>query len=133
MRSLMLLCPAAVVVEITVKSNSLTEAALIDHLSPSASMLPPLWSVIYEEAVRGNHVLFDASDIEAFQKDPTPHYDDAEIAWVVTYIAQQTVKTSLIELQRAVRELPEVKRGLVFILYMNAIQYFTAQLKRSLN
>lgn len=129
----MLLRPAVVAVEFTVKSNSLTEAAIVDHLSPSASMLPPLWSVIYEEAVRGNHVLFDPSDIEAFQKNPIAHYDDAEIAWVVTYIAQQTVKTSLIELQATVRELSPAKRSLVFMLYMNAIQYFTAQLKRSLN
>ena len=120
-------------VEKFVKSHSLTEAALVDHLSPSASLLPPLWSVIYEEAVRGNHILFETCELDTLQNATMTEFDDADVAWVVTYVAKQSVKTSLIELKQAVKDLPDQKRGLVFLLYMNSIQYFTQQLKRSLN
>jgi hypothetical protein len=29
--------------------------------------LPPLWEVLYQEAVRGNHMLFRKSDVELFE------------------------------------------------------------------
>lgn len=45
-------------------SASLSESFL-HHLYPETA-LPPLWEVIYQEAIRGHHLLFKRIDVERY-------------------------------------------------------------------
>ncbi len=36
--------------------------------SRNVPWLPPLWQVIYSEGIRGNHLLFDKLEVEAFDR-----------------------------------------------------------------
>jgi len=43
--------------------------------SNPASELPPTWQVIYQEGIRGNHILFSPADLERFALIPANHLD----------------------------------------------------------
>lgn len=58
------------------------------HAAYPETNLPPLWQVIYQEAVRGNHLLFKRSDVENFdnQLTFTDHGTDLHIPEEVEYL-----------------------------------------------
>lgn len=55
--------------------------------------LPPLWQVIYQEAIRGNHLLFDKKEVETFEAERvyfSKNWDDLvneEIEELITHLA----------------------------------------------
>lgn len=49
------------------------------HSAYPETNLPPLWQVIYQEAVRGHHLLFNRHDVEQFDQELVPLEKSAEL------------------------------------------------------
>lgn len=49
------------------------------HSTYPNTNLPPLWQVIYQEAVRGHHLLFNRHDVEQFDREPSSLDKGAEL------------------------------------------------------
>lgn len=54
----------------------MTSSAILEnfiHSNYPGVNLPPLWQVIYQEAIRGHHMLFRRSDVEMFDRETGNH------------------------------------------------------------
>ena len=98
--------------------------------------LPPLWQVIYQEAIRGHHLLFRPSDVELFERDADNHDTsfDSEFTEELELIALRLVQSA--ELQDMVNVIDalayEARRNLYF-MYRRVLWMWRNYVKEQLN
>lgn len=98
--------------------------------------LPPLWEVIYQEAIRGHHLLFKKSDVEQFESE----MHDVEF-WSVEDDALDLELTALkvmscYDLQAMVKMIDSLaifKRRQLFSFYKRALLMWGQYVKSHLN
>ncbi len=98
--------------------------------------LPPTWQVIYQEAIRGNHILFSKGDLAAFNEnsDLTNLERDLDVASQVSELAYQVLTAPSFPAMTEIidRGSFEIRHGL-FKLYQRYIALWTSHLKISLH
>lgn len=98
--------------------------------------LPMIWRVIYHEAMRGNHLLWDKVDLDEIEATVTsPNFKvNPEDKHLVTHFMAKFLSTiSFMDLQTMVKSLSHQQKALVFILYRRAISTWQTWLKTHLH
>jgi len=98
--------------------------------------LPMVWRVIYAEAIRGNHIIFDAEDlkaIEEFYHSPgfklKPENNSPMAKFAVKFFGTSDFK----EMKALVKALPIDQKVVALILYKRSISVWQDWLKRNLH
>ena len=116
--------------------NTVTENAL-DRLYQNPDFLPPLWRVIYQEAVRGHHVLFDHVPHGKYSARSLT-LSRPGISSGITENLQKAIGSilkahSITEMKLIIRRLNRQEKDILFFMYERAIRKWQQQLKASLN
>jgi len=98
--------------------------------------LPPLWQVLYQEAVRGNHMLFRRTDVERY--DATlinpDMWADAEIGEdFETLVLRLVGCADLQSMIRVVDSLVDDRRRELYFMYRRIIWVWCNHIKNQLN
>ena len=98
--------------------------------------LPMIWRLVYQEAVRGNHILWDRADLEDIEKhvlsnDFKLEHGDKIVATRFMADFFQTVDYN--NLQAMLKTLTLKQKSLVFLLYRRAISVWQTWLKVNLH
>lgn len=116
--------------------NSVAESAMLS-LYENPDFLPPLWRVIYQEAVRGNHVLFENVPQSSYSaraatlSRPGVNTGISEnLQITVTRIFRSS---SITEMKAIIKGLNRQEKDALFLIYERAINTWKMQLKASLN
>ena len=116
--------------------NPLSENAL-SSLYEKPDFLPPLWRIIYQEAVRGNHVLFEnvpearyASRTITIGRPGVSKSISKDLSKTVTKIFKSS---SITEMKQIINKLNRQEKDVLFLMYERAIVSWKKQLKASLN
>jgi len=115
--------------------ESLNESMLFAGTFPENDLLPPLWRVIYYEAIRANHILFNPSDLAQFNNQSntldTPTIKDDGI---IEKMFVNLLKCSNIsDSQLHINQQPYNYRQQIFTMYLRYIDSLKANIKQSLN
>ncbi len=98
--------------------------------------IPPLWQVLYQEAVRGNHLLFDKKEVERFEEERVsfkPVWDDLineEIEEIATHLAGCS---DLREMMDIIDSLTLKTRKTLYFLYVELLVIWKHALRSQLN
>ena len=100
--------------------------------------LPQIWHVIYEEGIRGNHILFQDADLIAFRRAMAQGNWAAQMNGDLTEkIEAQAIKLLRLNnidiIRRRVHMLPQDEKLALFMIYQCGIGLWGSALKRSLN
>ncbi|MBM4251057.1 MAG: hypothetical protein FJ146_03725 [Deltaproteobacteria bacterium] len=97
--------------------------------------LPPLWQVIYQEAMRGHHLLFQRSDVELFESLKST-YELTELA-SLSHIEENVMEIlcchDLDSMVRVIDAMPIGQRHLLFVLYQRALKLWRSYSKEHMN
>ena len=98
--------------------------------------LPMVWRVVYNEAIRGNHILFEAEDmkaIEEFYHSPEfklkPENNTPMAKFAVKFFGSSDFR----EMKRLIKDLPLDQKVVALILYRRSISVWQDWLKRNLH
>lgn len=98
--------------------------------------LPMVWRVVYNEAIRGNHILFDADDmkaIEDYYHSPQfklrPENNSAMARFAVKFFGS----SDFAEMKSLFKSLTLEQKAVALILYRRSISVWREWLKRNLN
>jgi hypothetical protein len=98
--------------------------------------LPPTWQVIYQEGIRGNHILFSKDDVSSFREnsDLVDFSDESEISEVVADAAYEVMTAASFPAMTEIIDQcdAEVRRGL-FRIYQRCVLLWSQHLKISLH
>ncbi len=98
--------------------------------------LPMIWRVIYHEAVRGNHILWNSDDLASiehslqaaqFKIAPTEHDT------IIQFMANLTSCGDFRELHNMIKGLPAHQKPVIFLLYRRALAGWHRWLKANLH
>lgn len=104
------------------------EGILNDQYS-QPSFLPPLWRIIFQEAMRGNHLLFTKSiQAEALSIAPEQPNDEL-IEFCVHLFAAPDLRT----IKSMIAFLPRDEQKQLFHIYLNQMTSIRDENKRSMN
>jgi hypothetical protein len=113
-------------------------ASLLENLiqqNYSRTDLPPLWEVIYQEALRGHHLLFKRSDVEDFESSLSSNqnfdhnlYESLEEI-VVSLVSSNDLNTMV----RIIDSLPRAERRNLYLFYQRTVWLWRNYSKESLN
>jgi hypothetical protein len=102
--------------------------------------LPMIWRVVYHEAVRGNHILWDQQDIESVNSmvesaKPGSSFsmDDSDKKAITKFMASFFSTSDFRDLQGMIKSLPANHKAVAFILYNRAITVWKRWLKTNLH
>jgi len=106
--------------------------------------LPQIWHVIYEEGIRGNHILFQDSDLIAFRQSMAQGKNSwaSELNGEIAEKMDERIEAQAIRLlrinnidviRRRVQLLPQDKKLALFMIYQCGLELWGSALKRSLN
>ncbi len=112
------------------KANVLESA--LTELYTEPSFLPPLWRVIFQEAMRDNHIIFPSSlpeKAQSFTFDQASHHNDEMGEFCVHLFAAPDLKT----IKAMVRFLPEHEQILLFLIYLNQMDSIRQEYKSQAN
>jgi hypothetical protein len=118
------------------QSQLLPEGMIQDSLSNSK--LPPLWQLIYNEGILGNHLLFKNSDVVLFDEQE-PAYDGSSLEEEKTMEAfQKTIvsiisKSDLADMSQIIESLSEELKVAVYVYYKRMLKAWGAYLRISLH
>lgn len=98
--------------------------------------LPPLWQVIYQEAIRGHHLLFSPADVQRFDRDAetTDAGIDTEFTEELELVALRLVECS--ELQAMVNVIDAMEltsRRNLYFMYRRVLWMWRNYVKEQLN
>ena len=88
------------------------------------SNLPPLWQVIYQEAIRGHHLLFQKQDIERFGLEETSTTTQIDDSWsddLEPVVLDLLHASDLGEMVDLIDDLAISQRRQLFRLYKHAL------------
>lgn len=98
--------------------------------------IPPLWQVLYQEAIRGNHLLFDKSECEQFEAERTgfrfswEELVDEEIEEIVSHLAGCADLREMMDIIDA--QSLEIRKTLYF-LYIELLVIWKHYLRSQMN
>ncbi|MCX6125218.1 MAG: hypothetical protein NTV34_10815 [Proteobacteria bacterium] len=98
--------------------------------------LPMIWRVVYHEAVRGNHILWDRVDLDAIEEhvQSSNFTLDTEDKKVATRFMSKFFSTvDYTDLQTMLKRLTLAQKSLVFLLYRRSMTGWQQWLKRNLH
>ena len=98
--------------------------------------LPMIWRVIYHEAVRGNHILWDSNDLAAIDEmHDTAEFkmNDEDRSVVTSFMVRFISGTDFRQLSEMIKELTMDQKAVAFILYRRAISKWQRWLKTNLH
>jgi hypothetical protein len=98
--------------------------------------LPMVWRVVYHEAIRGNHILFDADDmaaIEEFYHSPDFKLNPENNVPMTRFAVKFFSSTDFKEMKAMVKALPIDQKVVALILYRRSISVWQDWLKRNLH
>ena len=98
--------------------------------------LPMVWRVVYYEAIRGNHILWDKNDLEAvakFYNEPNVKLNAADQIAMTKFGSKFFQSADFGEMKNMVQALPAHHKAIAFLLYRRAINSWQAWLKKNLN
>jgi hypothetical protein len=120
-------------------SRDLSNAAVYENFFESdipALPLPMVWRVVYNEAIRGNHILFDAADllaIETFYRTPDFRINPENSKDMTKFAVKFFGSSDFRAIKSMVKELTLEQKVIAFVLYRRSINDWQAWLKRNLN
>jgi hypothetical protein len=100
------------------------------------SNLPPLWQVIYQEAIRGHHLLFRKQDVELFASETrtcTTTIDDSWSDALEPVIMDLLHATELRTMVDTIDALELTQRRNLFRLYKHVLWIWTHYVKTQMN
>lgn len=116
-------------------NQTIPEGILVEHLEKIN--LPPVWRVIYYEATRDNHLLFDAEEIKHFRNSHnalTSISGDEEYIENIETIAMSIWSCQDITSMRSIlAKLSQTTKKDLFILYNQTITFWRHQFKKAMN
>ena len=120
-------------------SRSVSNAAVYENFFESnvpPLPLPMVWRVVYNEAIRGNHILFELDDlkaIEEFYHSPDfklrPENNNPMAKFAVKFFSS----TDFGEMKALIKALPIDQKVVALILYRRSISVWQDWLKRNLH
>jgi hypothetical protein len=98
--------------------------------------LPMIWRVVYHEAVRGNHILWERGDLDAIEAHvQSPDFklatEDKQMA--TKFMTKFFSTVDFTALQLMIKQLTPSQKALVFLLYRRAISVWQGWLKLNLH
>lgn|GEM_PF-1260068 len=118
------------------KKNSLGEGEHFAMLTEYMQTLSPNWRAIYYEAVRGNHILFEQSDLNAFANlsAQTPSATNANRSVrVIKTAAKLIASPSLQSMRDEIAPLSLEEKFFLFRIYNRYLSDLKTRVKSSLN
>jgi hypothetical protein len=116
------------------KKEKINETAMAEILS-AYECLPNNWRVIYHEAFRGNHLLFDAADVESFSSArktsfvASSSHKKVALRAAVRIVGEQSIST----MRDEVNSLGIESKYYLFRLYLRYVESMRDQVKNSHN
>jgi len=114
--------------------SSISENYFEDHYPPLP--LPMIWRVIYHEAARGNHLLWDRqdlADVESTLSSKSMSIDASDKIQLTKFMALFLSTGNFQELQAMLKGCSQRQKALVFIMYKRALSTWRMWLKNNLN
>ena len=129
-------CCGYTVETVVIMKPSLAFENILTLMSSQGKSLPPLWQVIYYEAVRGHHILFDHLDVvEARQLEskPSQTISAEELEQLCESVVTIISCSDLASMRRAIKECPDCLRHQLFTIYRHFVEAWRQHLKCHLN
>ena len=98
--------------------------------------LPMVWRVVYNEAIRGNHILFDVEDlkaIEEFYHSPDFKLNAENNVPMTKFAVKFFSSTDFKDMKAMIKALPLDQKVVALILYRRSISVWQDWLKRNLH
>jgi hypothetical protein len=98
--------------------------------------LPMVWRVIYNEAIRGNHILFEAEDIKAIEEyyhSPEFKLRSENSGPMARFAVKFFGSSDFHEMKSLFKALTLEQKAVALILYRRSINVWKDWLKRNLN
>lgn len=114
--------------------SSVLESFLVN--SYHETNLPPLWQVLYQEAIRGHHLLFKKADIERYESVPWAAQTAVtvdigeELEQIVMELLSCSDLTPMIDIIEA---LEDDERQVLYRLYQYALAMMSQYVRTQLN
>lgn len=119
--------------------KAVNNAAMYENLfetSVPPLPLPMVWKVIYSEAIRGNHILFDTEDlsaIESFYHSKDFRLKEENNGPMAKFAVKFFSSSDFQEMRRLIKALPIDQKVVALILYRRSISVWQDWLKRNLH
>ncbi len=111
------------------KTNAVPFEGILNEQYSQPSFLPPLWRLIFQEAMRGNHLLFSKSiQTEAVTVPPVEPSEDL-IEFCVHLFAAPDLRT----IKSMIAFLPREEQKQLYHIYLQQMFSIREENKRSLN
>ncbi len=111
------------------KTNAVPFEGILNEQYSQPAFLPPLWRIIFQEAMRGNHILFSKSvQAEAEENHPGPPNDEL-IEFCVHLFAAPDLRT----IKSMIAFLPREEQKQLFLVYLQQMLTIREENKNSLN
>ena len=98
--------------------------------------VPHIWRVVYQEAMRGQHILWDRDDlvmIEAELGSTDLSVTEADKHFMSRFMVKFLTSSDFSELKHLLKSLPTKRKAFAFILYTRSLNVWKEWLKRNLN
>lgn len=98
--------------------------------------LPMIWRVIYHEAVRGNHILWNAAELESIEQQcnsPEFKLQPGDSGVLAKFMAKFFHTANFGDLQSMIATLNDQQKAVAFLLYRRAITVWQKWLKTNLH
>jgi hypothetical protein len=110
--------------------SSLSEDLLMDQYAQPA-FLPPLWRVIFQEAMRGHHLLFSKSILQSVSDDA--ELDGKTKKSLEEFCVHLFAAPDLKSIRTMISFLPQAEQKQLFVIYLKLMQTLKEENKSSLH
>ncbi|WP_141730793.1 hypothetical protein [Oligoflexus tunisiensis] len=110
--------------------SSLPEDLLMDQYAHPA-FLPPLWRVIFQEAMRGHHLLFSKSILKSIADDTILDGETRES--LEEFCVHLFAAPDLKSIRTMISFLPQAEQKQLFVIYLKLMQTLKEENKSSLH
>src|SRR5262245_35555528 len=118
-------------------SSSSSSSPILENFIQSNYLgvgLPPLWEVIYHEAIRGHHLLFSRTDVERYDRDLSQNafWEDAQVTEELEAVAVKIVACAeLQDMVRLIDALSDDQRRNLYTMYRRVLWMWRNYIKES--
>lgn len=98
--------------------------------------IPPLWQVLYQEAIRGNHLIFDKKECEAFEAERTGYkfsWEEMMTEEIEDIISHLASCADLREMMDIIDSHDRDVRKILYFLYIELLVIWKHYLKSQMN
>jgi hypothetical protein len=110
--------------------SSLSEDLLMDQYAQPA-FLPPLWRVIFQEAMRGHHILFSKSLLQSIEEESVIDGEAKES--LEEFCVHLFAAPDLKSIRTMISFLPQAEQKQLFVIYLKLMQTLREENKSSLH